>query len=66
MNIILNGESHSLKAICSINELLQELGLAGKPVVAELNHEALTPSEHATRQLQNGDRLELITIAAGG
>lgn len=66
MNIFLNGESHPLENSCTISELLAQLDLAGKPVVAELNEEALTPTEQKTRPLQDGDRLELITIAAGG
>ncbi|MGE9268121.1 MAG: sulfur carrier protein ThiS [Verrucomicrobiales bacterium] len=66
MTIILNSQEHPLAQALTITELLAELGLAGKPVVAELNQEALSPGEHESRQLRDGDRLELITIAAGG
>lgn len=66
MNIILNGQEHPLESACTIGELLQKIGLGGKPVVAELNHEALSPGEQKGTQLENGDRLEIITIAAGG
>jgi sulfur carrier protein len=49
-----------------LKALLRELGLDEKPVVVELNREALAPSEFETRELCDGDQLEVITIAAGG
>ena len=66
MTIQLNGKDHSFEAALSIEQLLVSIDLAGKPVVVELNQQALFPREYANSTLQDGDRVEIITIAAGG
>ncbi len=66
MTLTINGEKRDFGEPLSLAELLQELGLDQKPVVVELNKEALAPSEFLSRQLKNHDQLEIITIAAGG
>ena len=66
MTIQLNGKDHSLDAALSIEQLLASIDLAGKPVVVELNQQALFPREYVHSTLQDGDRVEIITIAAGG
>lgn len=66
MKIKLNGKDHALETALNVDELLASIGLAGKPVVVELNQKALFPREYANSMLENGDKLEIITIAAGG
>ena len=66
MKIKLNGKDHALETALNVDELLASIGLAGKPVVVELNQKALFPREYADNTLQEGDRVEIITIAAGG
>jgi sulfur carrier protein len=66
MKIILNGKDHSLNEAINVETLLASIGLAGKPVIVELNKKALFPREYADSDLQDNDQLEIITIAAGG
>ncbi len=66
MTILLNGKNHQLDAPASINTLLAAIGLEGKPVVVEVNQTALFPREYPERMLEDGDQVEIITIAAGG
>lgn len=66
MKLKINGEDHHFEKRLTLKALLRELGLDEKPVVVELNCEALAPSEFETRELCDGDQLEVITIAAGG
>jgi sulfur carrier protein len=66
MEITLNGQAHELPAPTSLSALLESLGLSGKPVVAELNHEAVLPRHFPETQINAGDSLEIITLAAGG
>ena len=66
MNLTINGENRQFEGDLTLQTLLGELGLAGKPVVVELNKTALAPSEFGSQQLSDGDQLEIITIAAGG
>jgi sulfur carrier protein len=66
MKIILNGKDHPLDTAINVETLLASIGLAGKPVIVELNKKALFPREYADSDLQDNDQLEIITIAAGG
>lgn len=66
MTITLNGKDHPVEGNPNVEQLLASIDLAGKPVVVELNQKALFPREYAGSSLQDGDRVEIITIAAGG
>jgi len=67
MTITLNGQFHALSTpTATIADLLQSLGLAGKPVVVEHNLQALLPRELASTALAEGDRIEIVQITAGG
>jgi len=65
-SIIANGQSLSADLPCSIEEFLVAQGLLPRSVVVEHNGEAVAPSEFSRRQLQAGDRLEIVKIVAGG
>ena len=65
-NITLNGSPHPLPESLTVAALLDALGMTGKPVVVELNREALTPAEHLTTTIHPGAQVELVTLAAGG
>ena len=47
-------------------ELLDTLGLGGKPVVVELDRQALRPADYPHTTVTDGAALEIIRIAAGG
>ncbi len=66
MTIQLNGKDHELDTPTSVEALLKSIGLGNKPVVVELNKTALFPREYPEKQLEEGDKVEIITIAAGG
>ncbi len=64
--ISLNGQNHTAGAR-TVADLLQELGLAGRGGLAvEVNEEIVPKSEHAERELRDGDRVEVVTMIAGG
>ncbi len=66
MTITLNGQAHPLQAEMSIRSLLESLDLAGKPVVVELNEAPVFPADHDRLQVTDGDRVEIVVLAAGG
>jgi len=66
MTITINGETRELDAPSSVAELLAVLGLGDKPVVVELDREAVLPADHATTTVEAGARVEIVTLAAGG
>ena len=66
MEVIVNGQPQFCSASASVLELLVALGFEGKPMLVEINAQALLAREHTTTNLQPGDRIEVIQIVAGG
>lgn len=66
MNLKINSEPHVVDENLNLSDLLKHLGMAGKPVVLELNEKAIFPREYDSTQLQENDSIEIIVIAAGG
>jgi thiamine biosynthesis protein ThiS len=64
--VIANGLRIERPLPCSIQEFLLAQQLLPRSVVVEHNGEAVAPSEFEKRQLQSGDRLEVVKIVAGG
>jgi len=61
-----NGKPVAAQLPCSIEEFLVAQKLLPRSVVVEHNGEAVAPSEFARRQLNAGDKLEIVKIVAGG
>lgn len=66
MDIRLNGAPRALPAPCSIEHLLADAGLAGRRVAVEVNGEIVPRGLHATRELRDGDRVEIVHALGGG
>ncbi len=64
--VIANGREVSAQLPCTIEAFLLAQKLLPRSVVVEHNGQAVAPSEFAQRQLQPGDRLEIVKIVAGG
>ena len=64
--VIANGKHLQAGLPCSIEEFLVAQGVLPRSVVVEHNGEAVAPSEFSKRQLNEGDRLEIVKIVAGG
>jgi thiamine biosynthesis protein ThiS len=65
-SIKLNGSDHPLEAEAPLLDFLRSLDLLGKPLVIELNGQALLREEYRDHTLHPGDSLEIVTLAAGG
>ena len=65
-HVIANGQRSEIQLPCSIEQFLLSRQLPPRSVVAELNGEAVAPSEFRQRELRDGDRLEVVKIVAGG
>ncbi len=66
MTIQLNGNPHELDSPLTVSALLENLGFDGKPVLVELNEQAIFPRDYKHSQVEEGARVELVTLAAGG
>lgn len=64
--IIANGQQVHANIPCTIEEFLIAEQLLPRSVVVEHNGEAVAPSEFPNRQINPGDRLEIVMIVAGG
>lgn len=66
MTITLNGSKRDFPAPLTLEQLLETLDLAGRPVVVEHNQVALLPKEIPVAQVNDGDVIEIVQITAGG
>jgi sulfur carrier protein len=68
MTITLNGETREFDAprFEAVTDLLKALGLAGHPVLVELNGRALLKQELSQNEINHGDQIEIVRMVAGG
>ena len=66
MQITLNGELREIPAGTTVAQLLARLGVQPRYCAIERNTELVPRREHAECMLQEGDRLEIVTLVGGG
>jgi thiamine biosynthesis protein ThiS len=66
VSVWLNGQPRQLAPGTSVAALLAELGLPLSQVAVEINRELAPRADHSTRELADGDRLEIVTLVGGG
>ena len=66
MQLTINGETRQFAASLTIAELLEMVGLQGKPVAVERNLEVVSYTKYDEVTLVDGDRLEIVTLVGGG
>ena len=66
MEIRLNGAPRTVPGQCSIAQLLEDAGLAGRRVAVEVNGEIVPRGLHGERLLAEGDQVEVVHALGGG
>lgn len=66
MSITVNGQVREISENSTLQSLLAELGLAGKPVVIEMNRVAIFPRDVPTTVIPPDAVIEIVVLAAGG
>ncbi|GCE47844.1 thiazole synthase/sulfur carrier protein [Thermosporothrix hazakensis] len=66
ISILANGQTRTVRAGCTIAEFLQELSIAPRLVVAQLDGTIIAREQFGTTPLYEGCRLELVTMVGGG
>jgi sulfur carrier protein len=66
MQIILNGNPHEIAQSMTLTALLADIGLGGKPVVVELDQQAVFPRDYPEVTFTDGAKVEIVMLAAGG
>jgi sulfur carrier protein len=66
MEIIVNSERREVAEGCTVEGLIEELGLAASICAAEVNKAVVPKAARSTRTLEAGDRVEIVTLVGGG
>jgi sulfur carrier protein len=66
ITVTINGEPKAFERAVRFGELVEQLGLQGKRIAVERNGEIVPRSQFATRELADGDRLEIVVAVGGG
>jgi sulfur carrier protein len=65
LSISVNGEHRRIPVGSTVRSLLQQLAISGRVAVA-IDREVVPRSQHAQRQLRDGDRVEILEAVGGG
>ena len=66
IEVQVNGEPCRLPAGSTVRQLLDRLQAPATGVAVERNRQLVKKTEHASTLLQDGDRLEVVTLVGGG
>lgn len=66
LRIVVNGEDRELPEPCTLADLLTAMAMPTRGVAVEVNEQIVPRSQHATRLVTDGDRLEVVTLVGGG
>jgi sulfur carrier protein len=66
LTITVNGDSLSVAVGTTALEVVESLGLAGRPIAVEVNEAVVPRARLAGWMLEDGARLEIVTLVGGG
>jgi len=66
MKITVNGDPREVPGGTTVADLIGILGIESGRVAVEVNREIVTKSLHETHALEDGDRVEIVTMVGGG
>lgn len=66
MILIVNGEEHHFEEVITVAKLFSELGIDSQKVALEVNLEIVPRSAYDSKELFDGDRLEVVHFIGGG
>ena len=66
LDLLVNGESRDVPAGCTVDGLVELLGLTGRRVAVAINRDVVPRSAFGSRRLASGDRVEILEAVGGG
>lgn len=66
MRIVLNGVDHDLPDSTTVEALVVTQNLTTRRIAVEVNGAIVPRSQHAARELSEGDRVEIVHALGGG
>jgi len=64
--ITVNGKTRTLEAELSLQDLLQDLGMAKGQIAVELNGNIVPRSQFSSQRISNLDSIEIVLAIGGG
>ena len=65
MNVTVNGQTEAIEDASSVADLISRMGFKSQALAVEINGQ-LVPREKFDRRLEDGDRVEVVTLVGGG
>jgi sulfur carrier protein len=66
VSIVVNGEPMTVPRATPVSDLLDRLGLSGRPLAVEINRQVVPRRHLGEHRLSEGDQLEIVTLVGGG
>jgi len=66
MQIVLNGDTVETGNACTVETLLQQLGISRERVAVELNSDIVPKGNYEKQLLSDGDKIEIVHFVGGG
>ncbi|MCA9309693.1 MAG: sulfur carrier protein ThiS [Phycisphaerales bacterium] len=66
MNVVVNGQPAAVPDGITVATLLELNSLADRACAVEVNRQLVPRREHENHVIQDGDRVELVTLVGGG
>jgi sulfur carrier protein len=66
MRLTVNGEPRDLPDVRTVADVLRAMGLDRAPCAVEVNRALVPKPRHASAEVREGDRLEVVTLVGGG
>ncbi len=66
MRLVINGKEQSFPDALTLAQLIEQLGMKGDRVAAELNREIVSRTQWPETTLNEGDQLEIVHFVGGG
>lgn len=66
MRLTINGKEQTFDAPLTLAHLIEQLGMKGDRVAAELNRDIVSRTSWSETALKDGDQLEIVHFVGGG
>src|SRR5438874_2431038 len=66
LTITVNAEPRSFPGPLTVADLLRQLDKDPQKLAVEVNRDVVPRTDHPTRQLRDGDAVEIVTLVGGG
>lgn len=66
MNITLNGQKYNIESNITLKQMLINLNIEQKNIIAEVNGEVVTKDDFSNKIINENDIIELVRFVGGG